>query len=141
MRWLLPLLLVAGCNDGSFHGPDMSVGADMASPIVSCPQSLDDYCAAHAGECIRDFNAADMTSTWCVDAGAAVSATRRYCTNGDFTITLQYEDDAVIYAYAADALVAVFTSVPHAQELACLAGPAQTTAPIECNSPKIYCSP
>jgi len=143
MRWILPLLLVAGCTSGSYHGPDMSVGADMASPIVSCPQTLDDYCAAHAGDCIRDFASADMTSTWCgVDAGIAVSATRRFCaSSNEFTITLQYNDDVVTYAYANDALVAVFTTVPHGQDLVCIAGPAQTMAPVDCGSAKVYCSP
>ena len=143
MRWLLPLFVVAGCNSGGAHAPDLSAGADRSSPIVTCSQSLDDYCAAHAGDCIRDFNVADMTSTWCsADAGLATSATRRFCTNNsEFTITLQFADDIVIYAYAGDTLVAVFTSVPHSQDVVCIAGPAQTTAPVDCNSPKIYCSP
>lgn len=129
-----------GCNDGNFGTPaDMHAAADLAPPLLSCAQTIDEYCATANANCIRDFNLADSNGAWCSDAGVLVSATRKFCGNEDFTITAQFSDTSTVYLYRSVQLYAIFTQVPHSQDFTCLAGPAQAPLPVACTMAKLYC--
>lgn len=129
-----------GCNNGSFGTPaDMRAPADLASPLLSCSMTIDEYCATANANCIRDLNLADTNGAWCSDGGVIISATRKFCGNEDFTITAQYSDTSTVYMYRSTQLYAIFTQVPHAQDFTCLAGPSQAPLPIACTMPHLYC--
>jgi hypothetical protein len=141
MRCILPIaLFVAGCGSSSSTPNDMqtSAGPDLAAS--SCSQTVDTYCAA--AHCVRDTGSAQLPSSWCPDGGtAAGSVTLQHCAGGQTVIVANYADSADHLVYAAGALVAIFTSLPHGTgSLACVAGPATFAPPSGCDAPTTLCA-
>jgi hypothetical protein len=137
MRFLLPLLLVAGCGSSS-SSSDMqtSAGPDMATS--SCSQTVAAYCAA-VGNCKQDLATAMMASSWCPSGSSGVMVTLQHCAGSQTLIIATYTDSADHLVYAGGALVAVFTSVPHTNDLTCVAGPTTFAAPSGCDTATTLC--
>jgi len=91
MRWLLPLLVVAGCSNSSSKPADMATPLDMVT--LSCAQTVDDFCTPSAN-CVRDAATAVQLSAWCADGGTAISAQSLGCAGGDDVVILQSSDSA-----------------------------------------------
>jgi hypothetical protein len=142
MRWLLPLVLVAGCVAGcggsSKSKADMSTPLDMAT--LSCQQTVDTYCAAANPGCVRDANDAQNLTGFCADGGMAISSQSLGCSGTDLEVIVQYSDDSTIYFYSGGTLTSIYTSVPHSQVLVCLAGPANVVPPQGCGTPLDLCA-
>jgi len=144
MRSLVPLMLLAaaaGCGSSSSTPNDMqmSAGADLAA--LACSQTVDAHCAA--GGCVRDLASAQQASTWCPDGGTSNvgGVTVQHCAGGQTVVVVAYADSTDHLVYASGALVAVFSSLPHAAEtLVCVAGPATFAAPTGCDAPTTLCA-
>ena len=139
MRFLLPLLLVAGCGSSSSTGNDMATtsGPDMATS--ACSQDVNSYCAA-VGNCHRDVASASMAATWCPSGSAPPAVTLQHCAGSQTLIATTYSDstDHLVYD-SSGALVAVFTSVSHTNDFTCVAGPSHFAAPSGCDTPTQLC--
>lgn len=139
MRWLLPLVLVAGCGNSSKSKSDMGTPADMAT--LSCPETIDAYCTPSAG-CVRDEGTAqNLGGSFCADGGTEISAQSIGCAGGDLIVIVQYSDSATTFYYTGGNLTAIFTAVPHTQDLVCLAGPATVAPPSGCALQDSLCQP
>ncbi|HEY2747705.1 MAG TPA: hypothetical protein VGL86_23950 [Polyangia bacterium] len=145
MRSLLPLAIVAawvagcvaGCGGSSKSKADMSIPPDMAT--LSCQQTVDTYCAANPG-CVRNATDAQNLAGYCADGGMAISSQSLGCSGTDIEVIVQYSDDSTVFFYSGGTLTAIYTSVPHSQELVCLAGPANVVPPQGCGTPLDLCS-
>ncbi|HEX9104386.1 MAG TPA: hypothetical protein VF997_19380 [Polyangia bacterium] len=142
MRSPLPLLLLAaaGCGSSSSTSKDLQAGPDLAT--LSCSQTVDARCAAGGG-CVRDLTAAQQPSSWCPDggSGAVGGVTLQHCAGGQTVIVVTYVDSSDHFVYASGALVAIFSSLPHAADsLVCVAGPATFAAPSGCDTPTTLCA-
>ncbi len=137
MRWLLPLLVVAGCGSGKSKAADMATPPDLAT--LSCQQTIDVYCAANPG-CVRDANDAQNLAGFCADGGTAISSQSLGCSGTDLEVIVQYSDDSTVFFYSGGMLTAIYTSVPHSQDLVCLAGPANVVPPQGCGTPLDLCA-
>jgi hypothetical protein len=141
MRFLLPLLLVAGCGSGTNTNTDMQSGGAMDLAIAACSRTLDGYCALQApGYCVRTLAAAQQASSWCPDGGTHGIVTQTHCSNGQTVIVVAYTDNSDHFVYdSSGALVAVFSALPH-QDLTCSGGPASFAAPSGCDAATTICA-
>ena len=136
MRFLLPLLLLAGCGSSS-SSSDMqtTAGPDMATS--ACSQTVAAYCAA-VGTCKQDLATAMMASSWCPNGSNGTGVTLQHC-GAQTLIIATYPESADHFVYDSSTLVAVFTSVSHTNDLTCVAGPARFAALSGCDSATTLC--
>jgi hypothetical protein len=142
MRCIWPLLLLAAAGCGSSSSPtnDMQSagGPDLATS--ACAQTVDAYCAA-AGPCVRDTASAQQAASWCPNGSAGGAVTLQDCAGGQTVVVANYSDTANHFVYAGGALVAIFTSLPHATDnLGCVAGPPTIAAPTGCGAATTLCA-
>lgn len=141
MRRIWGILVLVGCTTGepTNHNDMQAAGPDLSTS--SCAQTVDAYCAA-AGPCVRDTASAQMASSWCMSGMSASGAvTLQTCAGGQTVVVANYSDSASHYVYDGSALVAIFTSLPHASDnLACVAGPTTFAAPSGCGAPTTLCT-
>lgn len=138
--WGILLVAAAGCGSGSSTTNDMSAaGPDLATS--ACAQTVDAYCTA-SGPCVRDTASAQMATSWCTNGmSASGNVTLQTCAGGQTVVVANYADSANHWVYDASALVAVFTSLPHATDnLGCVAGPPTFAAPTGCGTPTTLCT-
>jgi hypothetical protein len=141
MRFLLPLLLVAGCGSNSTNS-DMQSGTGMDLALAACSRTLDAYCALQAtGYCVLTLAAAQQPSSWCPDGGTHGTVTQTHCAGGQTVIVVQYTDNSDHFVYdSSGALVAAFSQLPHESNLTCNGGPASFAAPTGCDTPTTICA-